>query len=77
MLRKISQWIVQKLEKFFAWYGGYVAQRPIIMILSCCIVTCLALIGMVGFKMENEPIRLWVPDNSDIAKNFKWLGKYL
>ena len=41
MLGKASQWIVKKLEDLFAWYGGFVARRALIMMVSCFIVTGL------------------------------------
>ena len=41
MLRKASQWIVHKLEDLFAWYGGFVARRALIMMILCFILTGL------------------------------------
>ena len=41
MFRKASQWIVHKLEDLFAWYGGFVARRALIMMILCFILTGL------------------------------------
>ena len=73
MLRKASQWIVLKLEDLFGWYGGFVARRPVVMMVSCFLVTGLALVGMINYRTENNAFKLWIPDNSDFVKNFAWL----
>ena len=73
MLRKVSQWLVTKLEDFFAAYGRLVARFPVIMILSCFVITGLSLIGMINYRTENNAFKLWIPDNSDFVRNFQWL----
>ena len=73
MLRKASQWIVLKLEDLFGWYGGFVARRPVVMMVSCFIVTGLVLIGMINYRTENNAFKLWIPDNSEFVENNEWL----
>ena len=73
MLRRVSQWLVTRLEDVFAVYGRFVARDPLIMIVSCFLVTGLFLIGMINYRTENNAFKLWIPDNSDFVKNFNWL----
>ena len=75
MLRKVSNWIVTKLEDVFGWYGRFVASHPFMMILVCFVVTGLACIGMVRYRTENNAFKLWIPDNSDFVTNYAWLEK--
>ena len=73
MLKRASQWIVQRLEDVFGWYGGCVARRPLLAIASCVLVTGLALVGLLRYRTENNAFKLWIPDNSDFVANFAWL----
>ena len=65
--------MVTKLEDLFAAYGRFVARDPMIMIVSCFLVTGFFLIGMINYRTENNAFKLWIPDNSDFVKNFQWL----
>ena len=49
------------------------ARRPVVMMVSCFLVTGLALVGMINYRTENNAFKLWIPDNSDFVKNFAWL----
>ena len=64
------------LEDVFGWYGGLVARRPLTMMVSCLLVTGLALIGMINYRTENNAFKLWIPDNSDFVENFAWLEEH-
>ena len=65
--------MVKMLEDMFAWYGSFVARRPLTMISVCLIVTGLAMIGLMNYRTENNRFKLWIPDNSDFIKNYEWL----
>ena len=73
MLRRASQWLVTRLEDLFATYGRFVARDPLIMIVTCFLMTGFFLIGMINYRTENNAFKLWIPDNSDFVKNFQWL----
>ena len=76
MFKRVSEWIVLSLEDVFGWYGGFVARRPVTMMISCLLVTGLALIGMINYRTENNAFKLWIPDNSDFVENFAWLEEH-
>ena len=76
MFKRVSEWIVLSLEDVFGWYGGFVARRPVTMMVSCLLVTGLALIGMINYRTENNAFKLWIPDNSDFVENFAWLEEH-
>ena len=46
------------------------------MMVSCLLVTGLALIGMINYRTENNAFKLWIPDNSDFVENFAWLEEH-
>jgi len=61
------------LESFFEWYGCLVAKYPLTFIAMCLIIPSLSAIGLVNFKTENNPYKLWIPQDSDYLRNHEWL----
>ena len=76
LLRAKSQEFVRRLEGLFAWYGGFVASRPLTLMLTCVLVTGLVMIGLINYRTENNRYKLWIPDDSDFVKNFAWLEEH-
>ena len=42
-------------------YGRLLAKYPLISILICLLIPGLASIGLIQYKTENNPYKLWIP----------------
>ncbi|XP_076048649.1 patched domain-containing protein 3-like [Oratosquilla oratoria] len=71
-LERLSLAIVSSMERFFYRYGLLVARNPGKVILFCFLVTGVAAIGFLNFRMEVRPEKLWIPQNSDYIKTLDW-----
>lgn len=54
------------LARYFRKLGHVVARRPLTVIAISLIVTGLCAIGITKMVMETDPVKLWVPPNSDV-----------
>ena len=61
------------LETFFNWYGCKVGKYPLTFIFITLLIPALSYIGLLKFKTENNPYKLWIPQNSDYLRNHEWL----
>ena len=57
----------------FSRLGVKTAQHPIPVILISLLITSLGCIGLGFIKIENNAIKLWIPQQSDFTKNYNWL----
>jgi len=64
------------LETFFEWYGRLVAKYPLTFIVITLLIPALSTIGLLKFKTENNPYKLWIPQNSDYLRNHEWLWEH-
>lgn len=53
--------------------GLNISQRPIKWIIGISIVVLLCLGGLYRFHQEKNPLKLWVPPDSDFVKDTEWL----
>ena len=65
--------LVHKFEAFFYRLGSLSASRPVPVILACLVLTCLGCAGLPFIQIENDAIKLWIPQNSDFSVNYDWL----
>ncbi|XP_057324221.1 NPC1-like intracellular cholesterol transporter 1 [Microplitis mediator] len=73
LLKRIPQNIATTVEHFFYSLGIQIARQPIIWILGCSIVVLLCIGGLYRFRQEKNPLKLWVPPDSDFVKDTEWL----
>merc|ERR1711892_1406909 len=74
--RKWNLFSTETLETFFYWYGCKVAKYPLIFISITLMIPALSCIGLLKFKTENNPYKLWIPQNSDYLRNHEWLWEH-
>lgn len=53
----------------FRW-GFFVASHPLKCILVSLVFTAVCSIGMLNFKLESRPDRLWIPRDSEFARTY-------
>jgi len=61
------------LESFFDWHGRLVAKYPLSFIFITLLIPALSAIGLLNFRTENNPYKLWIPQDSDYLRNHEWL----
>ncbi|XP_023328081.1 Niemann-Pick C1 protein [Eurytemora carolleeae] len=69
----ISETIVHSMELFFYWYGSILARYPIRSICLTLVIPGLCAIGLLRLEQENNPYKLWIPQDSDYIRNHEWL----
>ena len=73
--QKFQDGIFGKMEKFFNKFGHKVASHPFITILITLFISGLLMIGFVRFRSEQDRTELWIPTNSELYMNSKWLNE--
>lgn len=70
---KFSFTIVVRTENFFYSLGYRVASRPVLTIILCWTFVIMASLGFLRFRQEKNPMKLWVPSNSEFVHDADWL----
>lgn len=65
--------IVVRTENFFYSLGYRVASRPKRTIALCWLFVVIASLGFFRFRQEKNPMKLWVPTNSQFVHDADWL----
>ncbi|XP_024875784.1 NPC intracellular cholesterol transporter 1-like isoform X1 [Temnothorax curvispinosus] len=65
--------ISRTVEHFFYRLGVHIAQKPYRWMLGCLVVVLVCLLGLLRFRQEKNPLRLWVPPDSDFVRSTEWL----
>ena len=73
--QKFQDGIFGNMEKFFNKFGHKVASHPFITILITLFISGLLMIGFVRFRSENDRTELWIPTNSELYMNSKWINE--
>jgi len=68
-----SSTIVNSLQSFFYWYGTLLARYPVKSILIALVIPLSCSLGLLRFKTENNPYKLWIPQDSDYIRDQEWL----
>jgi hypothetical protein len=63
-LATIQDFIVGGMEQFFYNYGKSIAGHPVLYIILCLVITAGCGSGLVFFRVENNGIKLWIPEDS-------------
>ena len=54
-------------------YGYKIGSNPWWVLLGCAILSGLCGLGLIRYRSENNPFKLWIPSGSDFVKNNEWL----
>jgi len=71
-----SRLVIGSLERLFLWWGKLVTRRPYPVILACLLITALASLGFLNFRMEHHANLLWIPLASPYNTNQAWLDTH-
>ncbi|CAL4137274.1 unnamed protein product, partial [Meganyctiphanes norvegica] len=71
-LSKISNVFIGGLEYGFYWYGVNIARRPFLFIFISLLIAGLCSIGLINFGEENDPFKLWIPQDAEFLKVTEW-----
>ncbi|XP_034936281.1 NPC intracellular cholesterol transporter 1-like [Chelonus insularis] len=72
-LKKIPASISSVVKHLFFQLGLRIARHPIRWIICCSLLVLLCLGGFLKFRQERNPLRLWIPPDSDFVKDSEWL----
>lgn len=53
--------------------GLRIAQRPYSWLAGSAVVVLFCLAGLLCFRQEKNPLKLWVPPESDFIRDTEWL----
>lgn len=53
--------------------GLRIAQRPLKWLIGSTIVVLVSLSGLYSFHQEKNPMKLWVPQDSDFVHDTEWM----
>lgn len=53
--------------------GYEIARHPLKWIFGCTLVVLVCLFGLYRFKQEKNPLKLWIPPDSDFVRDTEWL----
>jgi len=71
-----SRLVIGSLERLFQWWGRLVTRRPYPVILACLVLTAVASLGFLNFRMEHHANLLWIPLASPYNTNQAWLDTH-
>lgn len=78
MKRDVSETCVSFLfQLFFLFFfyrvGFRIAQKPKKWLIGCSLVVLICIGGLFRFRQEKNPLRLWMPPDSDFVSDTEWL----
>ena len=53
--------------------GVVASEKPVPVIIISLVFTLLGCLGLLLLRVENNAIKLWIPQESDFTKNYHWL----
>lgn len=53
--------------------GVVASKKPVPVIIISLAFTLLGSLGLLLLRVENNAIKLWIPQQSDFTKNYHWL----
>ncbi|KAA8537407.1 hypothetical protein F0562_026906 [Nyssa sinensis] len=65
------------MSKFYRRYGTWVARNPILVLCSSLAVVLLLCLGLIRFKVETRPEKLWVGPGSKAAEEKQFFDGHL
>nr|XP_012232571.1 PREDICTED: Niemann-Pick C1 protein-like [Linepithema humile]XP_012232572.1 PREDICTED: Niemann-Pick C1 protein-like [Linepithema humile] len=71
--QSVPERISRGVEHFFYRLGVNIAQSPLKWMLGCFVIILLCILGLFRFRQEKNPVKLWVPPDSDFVSETDWL----
>jgi predicted RND superfamily exporter protein len=71
-INSASKVVIRLFEKFFYFWGCFVATHPWKVIMATLVVTGLSMIGLVNFNSEADGWKLWLPESSRHIQTQNW-----
>lgn len=71
-MRHIPERISEGVEQFFYALGSRIALQPQRWLIGSVIIIILCLGGLYWFRQEKNPLKLWIPPNSDFVHDTEW-----
>ncbi|XP_061372781.1 uncharacterized protein LOC133315219 [Gastrolobium bilobum] len=65
------------MSNFYRKYGSYVARNPIMVLASSLAIVLLLCLGLIRFKVETRPEKLWVGPGSKAAQEKQFFDSHL
>ncbi|KAF7829479.1 NPC intracellular cholesterol transporter 1-like isoform X1 [Senna tora] len=65
------------MSNFYRKYGSYVARNPIMVLSSSIAIVLLLCLGLIRFKVETRPEKLWVGPGSKAAQEKQFFDSHL
>ncbi|KAJ6998981.1 NPC intracellular cholesterol transporter 1-like [Populus alba x Populus x berolinensis] len=65
------------MSKFYRSYGTWVARNPILVLSLSLAVILLLCVGLIRFKVETRPEKLWVGPGSKVAEEKRFFDTHL
>ncbi|KAL2512716.1 Patched family protein [Abeliophyllum distichum] len=65
------------MSKFFRRYGAWVARNPILALFLSLAIVLMLCIGLIHFKVETKPEKLWVGPGSRAAEDKQFFDSHL
>ncbi|XP_063995288.1 NPC intracellular cholesterol transporter 1-like [Diachasmimorpha longicaudata] len=72
-IKNVPETVATGLQNFFYRLGFNIARSPMQWIVGSTIAVLLCLCGLYRFRQEKNPLKLWVPPNSDFVRDTEWL----
>ncbi|CAK9806362.1 Patched domain-containing protein 3 [Anthophora quadrimaculata] len=72
-LQSIPQRLSEIVEHFFYQLGLKIARRPLKWLIGSTVIVLISLAGLYRFRQEKNPVRLWVPQNSEFVHDTEWM----
>ncbi|XP_068974093.1 patched domain-containing protein 3-like isoform X2 [Bombus flavifrons] len=72
-LQRIPQRLSEVVEHFFYRLGLRIARRPLKWIIGSTVIVLISLSGLYFFHQEKNPVKLWVPQDSDFVRDTEWM----
>ncbi|KOC67294.1 Patched domain-containing protein 3 [Habropoda laboriosa] len=72
-LQSVPQRWSEIVEHFFYQLGLKIARRPLKWLIGSTVIVLISLSGLYCFRQEKNPVRLWVPQNSDFVHDTEWM----
>lgn len=57
----------------FSSLGLQIARKPKRWMICCSVLIIMCLGGLLRFRQEKNPLKLWVPPDSDFVRDTEWL----
>lgn len=75
VFQKFTYSVVTITETFFYKLGISIAKHPVRTIILCWLVVFLSSFGFIRFRTEKNPLKLWVPPDTNFVRDSEWLMK--